>query len=175
MPFHAIDDDAENIETVRRFGNVAFFGDPARIELLRAVGAADASILVVAVGDVMQSMKIVERVKSEFPHLVIFARARNRRHVHLLMDAGITNIVRETFFSSLRLTELVLVESGLDETDAHRTIRTFREHDEKNLAAQHDIYENERALIQTSAQAARELQSLFEADEAEARQDARTG
>jgi glutathione-regulated potassium-efflux system ancillary protein KefC len=164
IPFHAIDDDAENIETVRRFGNVAYFGDPARTELLRAVGVSGARIVVVAVGDVTQSLRIVERVTAEFPHLTIFARARNRHHAHRLTDLGVTHVVRELFFSSLRLTELVLVASGVDESEAQRTVHTFRDHDEKTLIAQQKFYEDEREMIQTAAQAARELQTLFEAD-----------
>ena len=167
VPFHALDPDAENIEAVRRFGRLAFYGDPSRVELLRAVGAAEANIIVIALGDVALSMKVVEIARREFPNLTIFARARNRQHAHLLMSAGVTHIVRETFFSSLRLTELVLMEAGFSKAEAYRTINTFRDHDERLLIRQHPITGNERALIQTAQQAAEELQSLLEADVAD--------
>jgi hypothetical protein len=48
-------------------------------------------------------------VRREFPHLTIIARAHDRNHAHRLMDLGITEIVRETyFFGWLRLSELAL-------------------------------------------------------------------
>ena len=167
IAFNALDNDADNIDTVRRFGTKAFFGDPTRLELLRAVGAGDAKVLVVTLGDPVQSLQLVERAKEEFPHLRIYARARNRRHAHLLMNVGVDAIVRETFFSSLRLTEMVLQGLGLDEDDARRTVNAFRERDEKTLLLQQDIYDDEKKLIQSAKQAALELQQLFE-DDAEA-------
>lgn len=164
IPFNALDNDADNIDTVRRFGSKAFFGDPTRLELLRAVGAAEAKILVVTLSDPTKSLELVERAKAEFPHLQIYARARNRRHAHLLMNIGVEAIVRETYFSSLRLTELVLQGIGLDAEDARHTVQTFRERDEKTLILQQDIYDDEKKLIQSAKQAAMELEQLFEKD-----------
>ena len=166
IPFNALDDDAGNIDIVRRFGTKAFFGDPTRVELLRAVGADQAKILVVTLADPKQSLQLVERAREAFPHLKIYARVRNRRHAHLLMNMGIQSVVRETYFSALRLTELVLVGAGLDEADALHTVRTFRERDEKTLLQQQDIYDDEKQLIQSAHQAAQELAELFEDDAA---------
>jgi monovalent cation:proton antiporter-2 (CPA2) family protein len=163
IPFNALDPDSENVDTVRRFGYKAYFGDPTRLDLLKAVGAGEAKVLVAALGDVEQNMKLVEMVRRHFPDLTIYARARNRRHANLLMDAGIENIVRETFFSSLRLTELVLGGLGLSPEDARRTVQRFREHDEAALIEQHGIHD-EKQLIQTAADSAEELRRLFEAD-----------
>ena len=167
IPFNALDSDADNIDTVRRFGSRVSFGDPTRIELLRAIGAEQAKILVVALPDPKVSLDLVERAKAEFPHLRIFARARNRRHAHRLMNFEIEGIVRETFFSSLRLTELVLLDVGLDVEDARRTVQTFRDRDERTLILQQSVYDDEKQLIQTSQDAARELEKLFEDDAVE--------
>jgi CPA2 family monovalent cation:H+ antiporter-2/glutathione-regulated potassium-efflux system protein KefB len=164
IPFNALDPDAENVDTVRRYGHKAYFGDPTRLDLLRAVGAGEAKVLVAALGDIEQNMKLVETVRRNFPDLTIYARARNRRHAHLLMDAGVEHIVRETFFSSLRLTELVLGGVGLSPEDARRTVQRFREHDEHALIEQHGIHTDEKQMIQTAAEAAEELRRLFEAD-----------
>ena len=80
------------------------------------------------------------------------------------MEYEIAGIVRETFFSSLRLTELVLRGMGFDADEAHRTVEAFREKDEKALILQRDIYEDESKLMQSSKQIAAELDSLFEDD-----------
>ena len=167
IAFNALDDDADAVETIRRFGQRVFFGDPTRIEMLRAVGADRAKVLVVTLDDQKQTLSLVERAQTAFPNLRIYARARNRRHAHLLMDYDIAGVVRETYFSSLRLTELVLQGLDLGEEEAARTVRVFRERDEKALILQRDIYEDESKLIQNSKEIAAELQSLFEEDNEE--------
>ena len=90
---------------VRRFGSKVYFGDPARPDLLRAAGAEHAKVLVVAVDDVAEALKVVDVARRTFPSLTIVSRARNRRHAHLLMERGIGAFVRDTFHSSLRLSE----------------------------------------------------------------------
>jgi voltage-gated potassium channel Kch len=81
------------------------------------------------------------------------------------MDHGVGRIVRETYHSSLRLTEMVLEDLGVPSAEARRTVELFREHDEKLLARSHAFHDDERRLIQTSQDAARELAELFEADQ----------
>ncbi len=164
IPFNALDPDAENVDAVRRFGHKAYFGDPTRLDLLRAVGVGEARLLVVALADVEQNMKVVELAKRNFPNVQIYARARNRRHAHQLMTLGVETVVRETFFSSLRLTEMVLTGLGVAPDDAKRTVHHFREHDEAALIDQLSIRDDEKQLIQSTAQAAAELRGLFEAD-----------
>ena len=80
------------------------------------------------------------------------------------MDAGVEHIVRETFFSSLRASELTLLSVGMNPEEARRTVQAFRERDEQALIDSHAVYKDEKALIQTSAETVAELQSLFEAD-----------
>jgi CPA2 family monovalent cation:H+ antiporter-2/glutathione-regulated potassium-efflux system protein KefB len=165
IPFTALDADADNVDTVRKFGHTAYFGDPTRLDLLRAVGAPDAKLLVVALGGVEESVKLVETVRRNYPDLRILARVRNRRHAHRLMDLGVELMVRETYYSSLKMTEMTLTELGIDPDDAKRSIRTFHEHDERMLFEQHAYYKDEKQLIQTGAQAAEELRGLFEGDQ----------
>ena len=100
-----------------------------------------------------------------FPDLKIVVRARNRRHAYLLMDRGITSLVRETFHSSLRLSELVLQGVGIA-TPARptRTVSLFRDYDERRLVETHAFYTDERQLIQSRRETADELADLFAND-----------
>jgi monovalent cation:proton antiporter-2 (CPA2) family protein len=165
--FTALDKDAAQIEVIRRFGNKVYFGNPARDEVLRAAGGAAARVLVVALDDMDETLAVVEMAKRQFPNLAIYARARNRRHAHLLMGIGISGIIRETFFSSLRLSEMVLEELDVPVDSARRAIELFREHDERNLVETQAIAGDEQQLIQNTQQAAQELMELFESDEEE--------
>jgi monovalent cation:proton antiporter-2 (CPA2) family protein len=166
IKFNALDSEPGNVETVRRFGYLAFFGDPTRLELLRAVGAEQAKVIVVALPDAEAVVKVSQLAREHFPQAKIYARARNRRVAHSLMDVGVHDFVRETFLSSLRLGELVLLGLDFNEDDARRTVEAFRERDDQMLIDQHEFYDDETKVIQTAAQVSAELNSLFEADAA---------
>jgi monovalent cation:proton antiporter-2 (CPA2) family protein len=164
IEFTALERSSEQVEVVRRFGNQVYFGDPARPDLLRAAGADTARLLIVAIDDMEHALRIVDMARRNFPNLVILARARNRRHVHLLMDRAVTGIVRDTFYSSLKLSELALRELGIPEDRATRAVTLFAEHDERQLRQTYPIWNDEMQLIQSTQQAAEELAQLFEAD-----------
>lgn len=162
--FVALDKSQEQVDVVRRFGAKVFFGDPSREEVMRAAGAEDAKVLVIALDEMESALAVAQMVRRKFPHLQIVARARNRRHLHLLMGAGIETIVRETFFSALRMTELLLDKLDVPEAQAERAIDLFREHDEMRLTETYAIANDEGKLIQTAQDANKELRDLFESD-----------
>ena len=164
IAYTALDADARRIETLRRFGQKIYFGDPTRLDLLRAAGAERAKILIIALDDGESILKLATMVRREFPHLSVIARAHDRNHAHRLMDLGITEIVRETFFSALRLSELALDRLGFSSATARETVALFRAHDEKLLEESHAYAGDERRVIQTTEQAAAELADLLEAD-----------
>src|SRR5579863_8159439 len=95
--FTALDNSQTHVDFVRRFGNRVYYGDASRLDLLRAAGAAEARVLVLALDDVEASVRTAVLAREQFPHLKVYARARNRQHAFALMDAGVTVIVRETY------------------------------------------------------------------------------
>ncbi len=162
--FTALEMSQEQVDVVRRFGNKVYYGDASRLDLLRAAKADKAEIFVLAIDDVASSLKTAATVKKHFPNLAIYARARNRFHAYQLMDIGVDGLIRETLLSSLDLAKQVLQGLGIAEEKARGTIETFMNHDEKTLLAQHAIHHDETKLIQSSKEAAQELQGIFEAD-----------
>ena len=164
IAFTALEQDADQVETIRRFGNKVYYGNPSRPDLLRAAGAETAKLLVVALADPEESLRVVDMVHRTFPGLRILARARNRRHAHLLMRRGVTEFVRETFHSSLVLTELALVSLGQDAASAHRVVENFRALDTVSLRESATFYDDEKRLIQNAKQVSEELAGLFQTD-----------
>jgi Kef-type K+ transport system membrane component KefB/voltage-gated potassium channel Kch len=164
IEFTALERDSGQVEVLRRFGTKVYFGDPTRPDMLRAAGAEQAKLVIVALDDPPGALRMVEMVKRNFPNLAILARARNRWYAHLLMDRDVDGLVRETFHSSLQLAKQALTLLGIDEAAAEHAVTLFRDHDEKNLLETHAIYRDELQLIQSEKQAADELSSLFEAD-----------
>ncbi len=132
-----LDHDAEMIEAVRTFGYRVFYGDATRLDLLRTAGAATAKILVVAVDDVEQSIKIIDMAKEHFPQLQIVARARDVTHWNQLRDRGVMRVERELFESSLRSARSVLELLGHPPHEARQTAMRFRQH---NLALFEQLY-----------------------------------
>ncbi len=164
ISFTALDSNQTHVDFVRRFGNQVYYGDASRLDLLRAAGAQTAQFLVLAIDDAEASTRTAIVVREQFPHLKIFARARNRQHAFALMDAGVRDVIRETYGSSLEMAAAVL--EALGEAPAHVTevVRRFREHDEATLLAQYAVKEDDAKFLATSREAAEQLEKLFEAD-----------
>lgn len=165
ISFTALERDPGQVDVVRRFGNKVYFGDPTRAKLLRAAGAEQAKLLIVALDHMEDVLRVVDVARRNFGHLKIMARARNRRHAYLLMDREVDGVVRETFYSSLKMAEDSLMVLGISRQEAARSVALFREHDERTLQEAHAIYRDEKQLIQSTQQATEELMALFEADQ----------
>ena len=164
IPFTALDSSQTHVDFVRRFGNEVYYGDASRLDLLRAAGAASARFLVLAIDDTEASTRTAVLVREQFPNLRIFARARSRQHVFALMDAGVENIVRETYGSSLELATSILEALGETPAAAREAVRRFRAHDEATLAKQYAVKEDDIKFLATSREAAQQLEKLFESD-----------
>jgi glutathione-regulated potassium-efflux system protein KefB len=167
IPFVALDTAVESIEFSRSFGNVpVFYGDPLRPEILRAAKVEQAEFFIIATDDPDINIKTAELVRKLYPNMKIIARARNRQHVHRLIDVG-AQAVRETFYSSLEMSRKTLIGLGLSQTQADARIERFKRHDEQVLAAQHLVYDDAAKVLQTAREARKELAHLFEADQIE--------
>ncbi|MFO1465566.1 MAG: NAD-binding protein [Steroidobacteraceae bacterium] len=164
IAFTALEASQTQVDFIRRFGNQIFYGDASRLELLRAAHADAAEVFVLAIDDVEASVRAAELVSRHFPHLKVFARARNRQHAFRLMDLGIRYIVRENYLSSLDMSAHVLEALGASRREATEAARRFRAHDEATLQRQYAIKDDEKKLIQSSQESARQLEHLFEED-----------
>ncbi|MCK9384057.1 MAG: monovalent cation:proton antiporter-2 (CPA2) family protein [Nevskia sp.] len=166
IPFTVLEKDAKQVDFVRQFGNTIFYSDAGRLEVLRAARVDKARFFVLAISDVEQSMRVAQVVRRHFPNLRIFACARDRQHAMRLMDLGIVDIFRRAYGSSLDVTAQLLRALGDDDARVARDIERFRQFDQDTLQRQHAIYRDEKALIQSAKDVSRELEQLFEADEA---------
>lgn len=177
IPFTALDIDAEQVEFVRRFGSQAFYGDASRPEILDAAHARDARAFVLAIDDVEASVRTAELVRTRYPDLPIYARARNRAHAHRLIDLGITHLQRATFLSAIDVTKQLLKGLGVPEREAERVTHTFRTHDERMLIEDYQDASDIQKLRERARSDVKTLEKLFEedaAEEARLREAART-
>lgn len=164
--FTALEHDPEHVSTVLKYGVKIYYGDASRLDLLEAAGAKSAKVFILAIDDVEGSVRTAEMVRRHFPHLKIFARARNRQHAYRLIELGITLIYRETFGTSLEMARDVLKALDFTQEEADESVRCFRMHDERMLREAHKIHKDEQALINFSKKSTEELMELFRADRA---------
>jgi glutathione-regulated potassium-efflux system protein KefB len=164
IPFTALDSNIEQVDFVKRFGAQIYYGDAGRLDILRAAGTDKALAFVLAVDDVDASLRVAEVVRRSFPELPIYARARDRTHVHKLMDLGVTIIERETFLSALELTRQLLRGLGLNATEVKRLLETFKRQDEKRLYEDYKYYADFEKVRANAMSQAKELEELFARD-----------
>ncbi len=80
------------------------------------------------------------------------------------MAAGVTDIIRDTYASSLQRSAKALEALGEAPGAAGEATRRFRAHDEVAFAAQYRVKEDECKLLATSREAAQQLERPFEAE-----------
>lgn len=127
VPYIALDMKQNRVKDARSQGFPVFFGDASKVKVLQAAGADHAKMIVVTLDEPSQIDRLVSQARQFYPNMPIHARARDRKHCAELITQGATTTVSETLETSLRLTEEVLIGSGVEEDVASRVIEEFRD------------------------------------------------
>ncbi len=170
-----LDHDPDQIELLRKFGHRVFYGDATRLDLLQAAGAGEARLLVNAIDDVQESLKLTDRVRESFPALPILARARNVSHYVELRSRGVEVVERETFEAALRIGRQALVALGADPFRARGMADAFRRHNVASLDALIPHFHDDVQVLSATKAAREELEELFDRDRAQFEEDRRGG
>ncbi|MDB5762217.1 MAG: potassium transporter [Herminiimonas sp.] len=125
--FVGIEINAGLVAQLHSRGMPVFFGNAARTEILSKVDAEHAAAIVVTMDQAGTAQHIVGAVRREYPHVPLFARARDERHAVELKQAGATLAVPETLESGLQLCAFILQTVGIPEETVERVVETERE------------------------------------------------
>jgi len=155
-----IDHDPNQVELVRRFGSKAYYGDATRLDVLEKAGAGRARLLVVALDDAEGAMRLVKRVRQNFPNLRLIVRAHSRTDAFDYMEMGVP-AVRETFGSALDAAEEALRLLDFGPQAARRVVQQFRRHDEEMLLRQMAVRQEETQLMALNQQGRVDLERLL--------------
>jgi glutathione-regulated potassium-efflux system ancillary protein KefC len=159
-----LDHDPDNIELVARFGYKVFYGDATRLDLLQAAGAANARLLVVAIDQIEDSLKLVDLARTHFPNLQMVVRARNVRHWLELAARGIDTAERETFESALRTGRQALERLGMAPYEARELADTFRRNNQATLQAMRPHFQDQEKLVALARSGLNELEENLRRD-----------
>ncbi|QLB12402.1 Kef-type potassium/proton antiporter (CPA2 family) [Bisgaardia hudsonensis] len=136
-----IDKNASLIAGMKKLGVKCYYGDASRPELLQAAGVANAELLIIAIDDKQQAIRIVELAKKINPQIKIIARAYDRVHVYDLYNAGADIQIRETFDSALRTVEKTLRAFGMEKEMAREITEVYFYKDRHNIKLTSEIYD----------------------------------
>lgn len=161
-----LDNDPDQIDTLRNIGVPVFFGDAARPDLLLTAGAAHAKILVIALKDTDTTLKIVSTAKKYFPHLRIFVRAYGRTEAYELLEAEAGAVYRDTIDSSLTLGTDVLRALGVPAYTAYRAAKLYKRSDEAAVRAMAKHRNDREKFLSIARESARTFEELMRADQA---------
>lgn len=124
-----VESDPQTIRDADEFGFKVWYGDGARLDILHAAGAGNASLIVAVPGDRQATTRIVELAKHEFPLVPVIARAFDREHARELVEAGADYQLRETLESAFALGREALLQLGDDPDEVDEVMAEIRGRD----------------------------------------------
>ncbi len=132
-----LDNDASNIEVLRKFGFEVYYGDVTRLDLLESAGAGEAELIIITISDLEISKKLVELVSKHYPQIKIVANSTDMSSTFELMDLNVSVVRRESFGSALLYGQDILRILGIAPYDAYRLMRIFNKHNDEMINEMH--------------------------------------
>lgn len=159
-----IDHDAAQIDFLSKFGFKVYYGDVARLDLLRSAGAESATLIVVAIEEVEPSLMVADMLLKHFPNAKVLSRARNRTHAYELMQRGVEHVFRDTFGTAVDMSVEALSVLGLSRHQAVRAGQIFKQHDEHAMKEMFPVWQDEQAYISRAKQFRQQLEYALQQD-----------
>ncbi|NJD31219.1 MAG: potassium transporter [Gammaproteobacteria bacterium] len=159
IEFIALDLDPFRVRDARQAGDPVVYGDASEPEVLRALGLEHASALVVSFDDTATALRIVRRVRRLRADLPVLVRTEDDSRLDALQAAGATEVIPETFETSLSLVAHVLLvldvpaPEVLETTedirhDRYAILRSvFRKRDARPLDEAHALRQQLRTVV----------------------------
>ncbi|MFN7613272.1 MAG: monovalent cation:proton antiporter-2 (CPA2) family protein [Alphaproteobacteria bacterium] len=126
IPFIAMDTNPRHVTRGRRRHHPVYFGDAGRPDVLEAVGVKRARLILLTSHDILKNEAALRALRSAYPELPIFARAKDGGDAERLYALGATLVVPEVYVSSMRLLSRILTELEWPEPEIARVMDTMR-------------------------------------------------
>lgn len=131
-----IDNDAEMVEAGARFGFKIYYGDGARLDVLRAAHADKARLIAVCTDGAENTEHIVDLIRADFPGAKLYVRSFDRASTLALLGKGINYEIRETFESAIAFGRSTLAELGASDETIDEIVEDVRTRDHERLVLQ---------------------------------------
>ena len=159
-----IENDPDHIRRVRRFGYRTFYGDIFKHDVLKAINADQADLIILTMNSASATNQAVDMIKKAYPELKIIARAQDRDHAMDLISMDVQDVTRDTFYSAVEMGKNTLKHLGFPESHISRMAETYVRHDIETLNRQVGNRHDEKALITIALHAREQLEQTLEMD-----------
>jgi CPA2 family monovalent cation:H+ antiporter-2/glutathione-regulated potassium-efflux system ancillary protein KefC len=139
----AMDQNARQIDLMRRIKVKSYFGDASRPDLLHSAGIDSASAIVVALDDRSRALELVQHIKHHHPNVKVLARAFDRGHYYELCDAGADFVISETYHSAVELAGQALIDLGAHPFRAEQSKMDFIDTENYNAEKLYQSWKHE--------------------------------
>jgi CPA2 family monovalent cation:H+ antiporter-2 len=126
IPYVALDLDVQRVMSARARGFPVYFGDAARLDVLKAAGIERAALAVIAIDNPAKAERMAEALRSAMPMLAIVARAWDGGHARRLTEIGVTEAIPEDLEIGLAMGRHMLDRLGRGDGDIAIRIAEFR-------------------------------------------------
>ena len=109
----AVDNDPMRVQEAVAGGARVYFGDSARKDILRAVGAESVDLIIISFADDLRALEVLKELRQLNPDAYIIVRSRDDTRLTQLQEAGASQVVPDTLEASLMLISHVLSRSGI--------------------------------------------------------------
>lgn len=109
----AIDHDPKRVQEALAGGAPVFFGDAGRRDILKAVHAEQAELIIISFADDPRSVEVLRALRSINESATILVRSKDDTRLDQLMAAGATQVIPDTLEASLMLVSQVLSRTGV--------------------------------------------------------------
>ncbi len=161
-----IDNHAQTVERMRALGISAYYGDVGRPDLLVAAGVAEAKAVVLATDKPEETLRTARWLRRTHPDVPVIARAHDRHEVYQLQAAGVSDSVRESFYSAVRAGKFALGALGHDGAAVDVAAELFVANDRRMLKELADLWREDVPAGKNAAFEAREREQRAEIEAA---------
>lgn len=123
-PFIALDMDPLRVSEAHNAGERVYYGDASKEKILHAAALNKAQAVIVTFSDYHSSLKIIKTIRRLDSNIPILVRSLDDTHINEIFEAGATEVVPDTFESSIMLSSHLLLMIG---QPPHKVLRETRE------------------------------------------------
>ena len=127
LPYVALDLDIHRVKEAQESGEPVFFGDSANPAILKAAHLQNAKSAIITFNDYHAALKALNTIKQIAPNLPVLVRTTDDTHLDELLQKGATEVIPETFESSIMLASHLLIMLGVPPSKVLQEARQVRQ------------------------------------------------
>lgn len=127
IPYIALDLDIQRVKEAQEAGEPVFFGDSGNPSILKSAHINVAKSAIITYDDHHMALKTLHSIKQVSPKLPVLVRTSDDSHLEELLNAGATEVIPETFESSIMLASHLLIMLGVPPSKVLKEARKVRQ------------------------------------------------